>query len=764
MKKQIFSVLLACGCLVSVAQNQIDSTRIIRLDEVVVTSLKETSPRQTPLSSTILSIADMNISQVNSIKSLSALVPNFFIPDYGSAMSSAVYIRGIGTRNSGQSMGLYVDNVPYFEKSTFDFDFYDIQQLEVLRGAQGTLYGRNSEGGIVNIYTLSPLKYQGTKASITAGNYGLWNLKAAHYAKLSNQLGVSVSGYYNKEGGFFTNDFTQKSADDKMSAGGRAKLDWILTPRLKAQYIINYDYVDQSAFPYGAYDATAGKVANPNFNDESSYNRKTLTNSLFLQYKTDKWLLSAVTSHQYYDDKMVIDQDFSPLSMFTLTQNQIQNALNEEITIKSITKSNYQWSFGATGFLQKIDMDAPVSFKSEFLKTIQNGFDAAAKANPRMPKITITDSEMIVPGLFNFNSMGGALFHQSTINNLGIEGLSLTAGLRVDYEKSDLDYNTYTVLNASIKPGPTTIPLVFASDTLKGSQTVHFSELLPKIALKYEWSNRQFVYANVSRGYKAGGYNVQMLADLIESSLNSATRSTNGQSTLPTPNVSKAITYNPEYSWNYEVGGQCITFDNHLKTAASIYYITVNDMQLTQFVPSGNGRMISNAGGVHSKGFELSADANLGGGFSANVNYGYANASFTNYADTLKSYGSRGEVVATPVDYKGKYVPYAPQNTLSVGGVYEHSYKNQLIDHLTVAFQYNGIGKIYWTEANDLSQDFYTTVNAKLAVTKGVFGLELWTKNLFDTQYKAFYFNSGGNKFFQLGKPMQMGVTLKMEL
>ena len=255
-----------------------------------------------------------------------------------------------------------------------------------------------------------------------------------------------------------------------------------------------------------------------------------------------------------------------------------------------------------------------------------------------------------------------------------------------------------------------------------------------------------------------------MLADLIENSLNSATRNPGGKSTLPKPNVSKAISYNPEYSWNYEIGGQCITFENRLKTSATLYYITVNDMQLTQFVPSGNGRMISNAGGVRSKGFELSAEANLGSGFSASVNYGYANASFTNYVDTLKSHGSKGEVVSTPVDYKGKYVPYAPQNTLSVGGVYEHSYKNSFIDHFMAAIQYNGIGKIYWDEANDLSQDFYSMVNAKIAVTKGVFGLELWTKNLFDTQYKAFYFSSAGNKFFQLGKPMQMGVTLKMEL
>ncbi len=764
MKRKYLLAAFICIYSIAIAQNKQDSTRVVNLDEVVVSSLKETSPRQTPVSSTVLSSKQINTAQITNIRDMSGIVPNFFIPDYGSALSTTSYIRGLGTRNSGQSIGLYVDNVPYFDKSTFDFDFYDIRQIEVLRGAQGTLYGRNAEGGIINIYTLSPLSYQGIKLAISGGNYGYMNAKASYYTKLSNNLGVSVSGYYNHTDGYFTNLYTNKKADASTSAGGRAKLDWNISPQLKAQYIINFDYVTQGAFPYGAYVDSTKTTKQPNFNDPSSYTRSMLTNSLFLQYKADKWILSSVTSHQYYKDIMNIDQDFSPLPVFTLTQNQLQNAINEEITIKSNSTSNYQWSFGATGFLQKNNMDAPVTFKSEFLKTIQNGFDAAAQHNPRMPKITITDNEMIVPGLFNSTNMGGALFHQSTINHLGIDGLSLTAGLRVDYEKADLDYDTYTVLHASMKPGPTVIPLVFGSDTLKGSQSVHFSELLPKIALKYEWSNRQFVYANVSRGYKAGGYNVQMLADLIENSLNSATRSQGGKSTLPTPNVGKAITYNPEYSWNYEVGGQCITFNNHLKTAASVYYITVSDMQLTQFVPSGNGRMISNAGGVHSKGFELSADANLGSGFSASVNYGYANATFTNYADTLKSYDQMGNVVAKPVDYKGKYVPYAPQNTLSVGVVYEHSFKNSFLDHFMAAVQYNGIGKIYWDEANDLSQDFYSMVNAKFAVTKGAFGLELWAKNLLDTQYKAFYFNSGGNKFFQLGKPMQMGVTLRMDL
>ena len=405
MKKQLILSVLASFCIISMAQNQADTTRVIKLNEIIINSLKETSPQQTPVSSTILSSKLINTAQINNVRDLSGVVPNFYIPDYGSAMSTTSYIRGVGSRNSGQSMGLYVDNVPYFEKSTFDFDFYDIRQIEVLRGSQGTLYGRNAEGGIVNIYTLSPLYYQGTKLSVTGGNYGLWNVKAAHYAKFNDNLGISVSGYYNKDNGFFTNSFNGKAADDLTSAGGRVKLDWNISKNLKAQYNVNLDYVEQGAFPYGVYDLTTNKIAQPNFNDTSSYKRTMVTNSLFLQYKTNDFILSSTTSHQYYSDDMRMDLDYTAANKMALEQIQKQNAFNEEITLKSNTKNDYQWSFGATGFYQTIDMNSPLNMKNYHLT---------------------------IPGFFNSSNKGAALFHQSTINNLLVNGLSLTAGLRLD--------------------------------------------------------------------------------------------------------------------------------------------------------------------------------------------------------------------------------------------------------------------------------------------------------------------------------------------
>ena len=182
-------------------------------------------------------------------------------------------------------------------------------------------------------------------------------------------------------------------------------------------------------------------------------------------------------------------------------------------------------------------------------------------------------------------------------------------------------------------------------------------------------------------------------------------------------------------------------------------------MQLTQFVPSGNGRMISNAGKVESKGFELSMEGYLGNGFSLGINYGYSHAIFATYTDSVRSGGGYKQV-----DFKGKFVPYAPQHTINISGSYERSFYNAIIDHLMATFQYTGVGKIYWTEANDISQDFYSLVNAKLGVTKGKFGLDIWAKNLFNTEYNSFYFSSLKKTYFQVGKPLQMGLTLKMEL
>ena len=112
-----------------------DTTKVIDIEEVVViASPKETSKlRQSPTSVSLISQKDMQANHITSLKGASSIVPNFFMPDYGSRLTSAMYIRGIGSRINTPAVGMYVDNIPYLDKSAFDFNFYDIERLDILR-------------------------------------------------------------------------------------------------------------------------------------------------------------------------------------------------------------------------------------------------------------------------------------------------------------------------------------------------------------------------------------------------------------------------------------------------------------------------------------------------------------------------------------------------------------------------------------------------------------------------------------------------------
>ena len=754
MKKILFSVLaLACIGIPAYALEN-DSLKTIRLGQVDVYSPKETNLQNAPVSSTTLGADKINQSQIFSIRDISGVVPNFYIPDYGSCMSASPYVRGVGSRNSGQSIALYVDNVPYPEKSAFDFELYDLAQIEVLRGPQGTLYGRNSIGGIVNMYTLSPLNYQGVRASVTAGNYGMMQAKASYYTKLGEKTGFSAGGYYGKHDGFYKNDYTSKNLDAEKTAGARVKFAWTPTQALKLEYATNFDYVDQGAFPYGLYNAESRTVANPNFNDASSYRRKTWNNSLSSKYIFDNMTLTVSLAHQYFDDQMNLDQDFSPASIFTLQQNQKQQMLNGEAVLKSAMKSNYSWLFGLNGFGQRLDTSAPVSFREDGIRTIlQPVFTKIGQASGMT--MTIKNPTLDIPGTYDTKRGGGAMFHQSTFRNILVDGLSLTVGARLDIEKVALDYNSSSYLDIEAKRGQIVMGTQRATAELIGTADTTFVEFLPKAALKYEWDHMNFVYGSISRGYKTGGFNIQMISDLVRDKLQNTRPGAPAQET----DVKHAVMYQPEHSWNYEAGIQNAFLDRKLRTSLTLFYMDIKGLQLTEFVASGAGRMLTNAGSSTSKGVEFSADMQLGGGFSGGVNYGYAHATFRHFTQIETVDGKPVEV-----DYSGKYVPYAPQQTANVYLNYVKNFENSFLSQFYGNVSYSGIGKIYWQESNETVQDFYSLVNAKLGVRKNAFGLELWGKNLLNTTYNAFYFESFGNKFFQQGKPLQFGARLTLEI
>jgi len=763
--------------------NPQDTLKVYYLNEVVVTSsVKETNElKNMPTAVSVVSPKQLHDTQIESLPGLSSFIPNFFIPSYGSKVSTPIYIRGIGARLGAQTVSMYVDNVPSFNPSAFDFEFQDIQRIEVLRGAQGTLYGRNAIGGIVNLYTLSPLSFQGTNLVVGGGNYGQLSAKASSYIKLADNFGISGGAYYKRDDGYFMNNHTGKKVDASENAGGKVKMEWEVTPSFKALLFGNYDYVSGGAFPYMHKDSTASS-----FNEPSSYDRHLFTNGLSLDYIGNGYSVHSTTGFQYLKDDMKMDQDYSPKSVFSIRQMQEQHSMSQEITVKSGTRRKYRWVVGAFGFIDHRVIDTPVAIKEEGIAAMQAHLDAFTANAPLT--ISYANNRIDLPGVYTKPSRGAALFHQSTLTDIfGLKGLSATAGLRFDYEHTGLDFSTESeggdvnlVFNIPNRPMP---PMFIEGDTLlEGSYSKDFWKILPKFALKYQLSSGGMVYLSASKGYKTGGYNEQAFSKILQGALATSIMGGIAEKMPPNmpmpggpanggvdqPTLEEQLSYDPETSWTYELGGRYEMFERKLSLTYALFYTRVNNIQIIKLEDQGtSGRTVKNAGKSKSNGFEVSVKYSPLNNFSLYGDYGFADARFVEYD------------ASEDIDYSGNYVPFAPRHTLSLGTSYVYDFANRsMIDRLVGNIQYAGAGKIYWTESNkttpqngggeeELYQPFYGLVNGSISAEKGAFSLEFWAKNLFNTDYHSFLFEASDmttgkvNQFVQRGYPTRFGATLR---
>ena len=790
-----------------------DTTRVIDIEEVIViaTPKENNRLRQQPLSATSFSQGDMRNNSVTSVKSLSGLVPNLFIPDYGSKLTTSVYVRGIGSRINTPAVGLYVDNIPFIDKSAFDFNYSDIERIDVLRGPQGTLYGRNTMGGLIRVFTKSPFTYQGTDVSLGAATYNNYKASVTHYHRISDKFAFSAGAFYEHDGGFFENVARNNEKIDKGNeAGGRMRAIWLPKDNLKLDFTVNYEYLNQGGYPYQLtslsendiyYQDIKGDLGKVAYNNECGYMRHLLNGGLNLEHQADNFILSSVTGFQYLKDEMNLDQDFTRKNVYTMSQRQNSKTLSEEIVLKSKPGRRWQWTTGVSGFYQWLDTEGPVTFHEDGVNWLNNTINS--NANKYMPEIpmgptmsmkmvfsdVINGNTLDIPGYFKTPVFNTAIFHQSTFNDLfGAEGLSFTIGLRMDYESLKMNYNsgvsythTYSLSGDMGSRKITMIPDTEFSQNVKyeGDLNHDYIQLLPKFAIQYDFNKNNNIYATVSKGYRSGGYNIQMFSDILQNDMKSNNMSDVANKTIETldkmpagiiseemkqqiigmmngmaqkaeTDVKSATLYKPEYSWNYEIGSHLTMFDGRLQADIAAFYMDTHDQQISRFAESGLGRITVNAGKSRSVGGELALKAQITDAFSLNGNYGYTHATFTDY------------VVSDEVNYNGNYVPFVPKHTFNIGGQYIFRMKRGAwLDNIIVNANYKGAGRIYWTEQNNAYQDLYGTLNGRVSLNKGNGQIGLWINNALNTDYQAFYFESMDRGFAQMGRPMQIGVDFR---
>ena len=796
MKKMMMTAFAVCTMLPVMAVTETetvvaDTSRVYDLDEVVVVSQSKEymKLRHQPMSSTVLTDNEIGSLGLRDLREISDYVPSFVMPNYGARFTSSIYVRGIGSRVNSPSMGIYVDDIPLMNKSAFNSHTWQLERVDVLRGPQGTLYGVNTEGGLVRQYTKSPLRHQGTDASLGFGTHFYRNIEVAHYNKVNDQLAFSVAAFYDGTNGFWKNTLTDERADDMNEAGGRFRLIYQPTQRLSFDWISDYQYVRQKAYPYGILAPESGDVlTDPNQNHQSKYKRNMFNSGLAVKYQGSGFDFHSNTSYQLLKDNLFMDNDYSDVDFVTVDQSQLSNALTQEFTIKSNNQSRWHWTSGVFGSYTWLKTTAPNTFGSAFsqmmgqqiggmiyqqmLKSMaaRMGEEAAAAAIQRAGGVNIGMS-LFVPCVFRTPQFNLGIFHQSDIDLT--DHLTATLGLRYDYTHAKIDYDTrgnsvmdFDIMGQAAK--------IVATSIFAHTEKANFNQLLPKFGLTYKFNDGSNIYATVTKGYRAGGFNVQMFGDIIQSDVQSGLQGVMQSAMqsrqdimiverVPTEKVYASlldgIKFKPEESWNYELGTHLNLFDNLIHADLSVYYMQIRNQQLSVFTEDyGYGRKMVNAGKSYSCGLEMTLRGSaLSNHLGWSLGYGYTHAAFKDY--TTKT-SAKGDIV----DYKDNKVPFVPAHTLSAMVDYRLDINDSFIKSLTFGANMNAQGKIWWDEANTYSQKFYAVLGAHICADLNICKLNLWARNLTDTKYNTFAFSSKatGQEVFmaQRGNPFQMGFDL----
>lgn len=744
-----------------------DTSKVIDLDELVVVAQpkEQVRLRLQPVSSNVFGSEQLQQLNVHDLSQLSQFVPSFVMPSYGARLTSSMYVRGIGSRINSPAVGIYYDNIPLMSKAAFNNHFYMLDRVDVLRGPQGTLYGQNTEGGLVRVYSKNPMNYQGTDVRLGIGT-GLWrNVEVAHYHRPSDKLAFTVAGFYSGQKGFFNNaNFSDKN--DKMNeAGGKLRLIFQPNNKLKIDWTADYQYVNQNGFGYGELNLDNNDVADPATTIMNGYKRNMLNTGVSIStgvggdLNDAPLMFTSTFSYQYLNDKMLMDQDYMTPDYLLLEQKQKMNALTQEYVLRSHGKTRWQHATGLYNSYQYLKTDAPVTFGDAITGPIGTAIANAMKAamvKAGMPQATVDrmgvtmSAEMAVPETFRTPSMTFAAFHESNV--LLNDRLKLTLGLRFNCDLQEISYDALAYMNMTGGTAGRQATYHLTSH-VADSRSKTFTQLLPKVGLTYTIDDKLGnIYALVSKGYRAGGYNIQMFSDILQTELNAHQQDAMrgdydvAHTIADYDVIEETIIYKPEESWNYEIGTHLNLFDNLLHFDLSLYYMQIRNQQLSQMIPGSNyGRMMVNAGKSHSCGMEATLRGRLlDNSIDWNVNYSFTNAKFDEYDN-----------------YKDKYVPFVPKHMVSAMLDYH-------LGSFTIGANMNAQGKMWWDEANTYAQKFYALLGAHADYDFGPVLVSLWGRNITDTRYNTFAVQSnaaGGTRYFaQRGNPIQLGMDVNIHL
>jgi iron complex outermembrane receptor protein len=679
-----------------------------QLDEVVVTAQKKEESLQTiPVTITSLSAKQVKDYRLWDTKELTAVVPNLYAGNPGDDRN-VTSIRGITTTSYDPAVATYIDGVNQFSLDTYISTLFDVERIEVLKGPQGTLYGRNAMGGVINIITKQPSNTLNGFAEVSMGNFNQQRFSAGvRVPLLKNKLFLGIAGLYDSRDGFYHNEFTNSSFDDQHSITGNyylkyiASSKWTVTLNAKHRNLRNH-----GAFALNLIDPSSDNdLPDPVFvlnqNATTIMNDDTYNGSLSLNYFGKGFNFASQSSYQsnHHIYTNPIDGDFSPYDIVTVINNYDGwNTVKVEtqefkFTSPTASASPLAWTAGTYLFYQ----DNPVKQATHF------GADAE-------PIYNIGNASLI--NTIKSNSSGAAVYGQATYSFT--KKLEVTGGVRFDYEKKE-----YSMLGEiQVDPDINVYP-----NNLDTSANINFNAISPRFGLTYNLKQTITLFTMYSRGYRSGGLTTD-------------------------PSQSPLYPYDPEHSNNIEAGIKNNLLENRMHITVSGFFTVVNDAQVPTFVLPDAITVTRNAGKLESKGVETEANVTPIKGLEASYSFGYTMAEYTKL--NLPQDGAEKNL-------DGNKQIFTPDITSMLALQYSYDLGTKQELKIVVRGEWMYLGRQYFDLANTISQEPYNLLNTRCGIAAKNFELMFWGRNLQDTKYISYSYDFGA---VHLGNPKTIGVTL----
>ncbi len=622
-----------------------------------------------------------------------------------------ISVRGVGSVIIGagvdSALAYYVDDVFIGNPIGFNSDLFDVDRIEVLRGPQGTLFGKNALAGAINVFSVRPSAEPAQEWEAEFGNYDFYKLRSVVGSPIVDD-GLS---------GRLAAVFTDRDGTIRNTAGDRGDIKTIenwgvrgqLTGKsdgpLQASLSLDYSEDRPTVTAAAGFDEVLDRVVA--IRDPFDEKRNLWGGSAKVTYKKPNFELTSVTGIRGFSFASE-GSDFVATDNFIQSQEDQQTQFSQEIRIASPEDTRLRWTGGVFAFYEDVNT---VSFQE--LRDLAATFGVARGHR----ETSIAD----------LTSQSYALFGDATWELA--DRLDVSSGLRITHERKTIDYS---------HSGSTGVGVLATQQVFGGSLSEN--DLSPRFNVSYRPMEDVMLYGSLSHGFKSGGFsNVFVSGD--------------------------QFAFEAENAWNYEIGVKSHWWERRLAINASAFYFDWKDQQVQDFNTSF-GVITANASNATSKGFDIDVAARPLNGVDINAWISYALSTFESFVDFPTPVA--GDLTRT-TDVSGNRVPFASKLSYNAAVQYKRPLFADV--SLMARLDYSYKGPFYFDAINSLKQGGYGLLDGRIGITGTNrwgkdWDLSVWVKNIFDTKYRTFAADRGAvlGIVASVGDPRMFGIRFRTVL